>query len=307
MTDERPRFGLIGTGIWVRAVQAPALARSTAVRFTSILGRNEAATGAIAAAHGVTPYADLGSFLDSVDIVGIALPPDVQPDFALAAIAAGKHVLLEKPVATDPAAADAIVAALEERGLASLVFFTHLLIPRVRSWLDEAIATGGWISARIEGFSRVFVDPSSPYHSSAWRSKGGALWDSTPHAVAVLTTVLGPADAVSGLRGQGDLTQVTLHHRSGAISSITATMDAPAALPGETAFFGSAGKLTLPPSPNWNLEAEGAYGVALTALADAAAGKPGVQRPDARFGAHVTKILAAAEQSMANGRRIPLS
>ncbi|MDB5561751.1 MAG: hypothetical protein JWN11_1169, partial [Hyphomicrobiales bacterium] len=44
----------------------------------------------------------------------------------------------------------------------------------------------------------------------------------------------------------------------------------------------------------------------LTALASAAAGNPIAPYPDARFGAHVTKILAAAEQCMANGRRISL-
>src|SRR5882757_5264925 len=137
MADERPRFGLIGTGIWARTLHAPAAARSEAVHFSSVLGRDETTADALAAAHGAKPYADLATFLDSVDIVGIALPPDVQPDFALAAIAAGKHVLLEKPVATDPAAADEIAVELESRGLVSVAFFTQLLMPRVRSWSDE--------------------------------------------------------------------------------------------------------------------------------------------------------------------------
>jgi predicted dehydrogenase len=180
------------------------------------------------------------------------------------------------------------------------VFFTTLYIPRVRRWIAEAAEAGGWATGRIDSFSRVLIDPTSPFHETAWRAGAGALWDTGPHAVAMLLSVLGEVTEVTAVRGRGDLKVLTLNHRTGAISTISLSMDAPGPMPGETAFFGAAGKLALPPSPNWDGEATDAYRVALRALATGEA----ASFPDTRFGATVTRILAAAEQSIASGRRI---
>ncbi len=301
----RPRFGLIGTGAWARNLHAPAAAQSDAVEFTAVFGRNALKATAFAAPFGVRPYADLGTFLDSVDLVGICVPPDIQPQFALAAAKADKPVLLEKPIARDPAAAEAIAAEFEARGLPALVFFTQLLTPRVRAWADDAAAQGGWISARIETYTRILSDPANPVDDTAWRAGVGALWDNGPHAVALLLTILGDVVEIVATRGHGDLKVLTLTHQSGALSTITQAMDAPASIAGETALFGASGKLVLPPGPGWTIDAAEAYDHALHLLAAATRGEPATY-PDARFGLAVTKILAAAERSLADGRRVLL-
>jgi predicted dehydrogenase len=302
----KPRFGLIGTGVWSRKLQAPVAARSDAVAFTAIFGRNRGAAEAIADAHGVAAHDDLAAFLDAVDIVGICVPPAVQPQFALAAAAAGKPLLLEKPVAMDVAEADAVAAALTERNLASVVFFTQLLMPRVQSWLREVRARGGWFSGRVDSFGRVLTDPDNPFHETAWRADAGALWDTGPHAVALLSTALGPVTEVTATHGQGDYSVVTLAHAGGALSTINLTMDAPAPVSGDTALFGAAGKSAPPPSENWDRECNEAYEAALKRLAD-----PGAEADDividAAFGAQVTRVLAAAELSMKSGRRESLT
>jgi predicted dehydrogenase len=301
----KPRFGIIGTGVWARDLQAPVAARSDAVAFSAIMGRNERATEALAARHGVSAYHDLNAFLDAVDIVGICVPPAVQPQFALAAAAAGKPVLLEKPVAVEVEAADAIASAFAERQLPSLVFFTQLLMPRVQRWLREARAKGGWFAARIDSFGRVLVDADNPFHDTVWRAGAGALWDTGPHAVAMLTTILGPVAEVSAVRGQGDFCVVTLTHSGGALSTINLTMDAPAPLPGETTLFGAGGKSAMPPTEDWNGECAEAYAAALRRLADPSSAHDIAL--DAAFGAAVTKVLAAAERSMTSGRRETLA
>jgi predicted dehydrogenase len=302
--SDRPRFGLIGTGVWPRLIQAPAARASNAVDFTSVFGRNALKAEAFAAPFGVRAYADLDAFLDSVDIVGISVPPNVQAKFALAAAKAGKPVVMEKPLAIEALEADTIAAEFEDRGVAALVFFTLQLVPRVRDWADAARATGGWIAGRVDSFSRVLTDTTSPFHDTvaAWRGTAGALWDTGPHAVALLLTILGDVVEIGATRGHGDLKILTLTHASGAVSTVTLTMDAPANLPGETALFGAAGKNLLPPSADFDGEAMAAYASALAALASGnTAGLP-----DARLGATVTKILAAAERSLATGRRIDL-
>jgi len=306
MTDARPRFGLIGTGVWVRDVQAPAAAASDTVRFTSIFGRNREAAETLAGEHGVTAETDLDRFLDGVDIVGIALPPSAQPEFAMQAIAAGKHLLLEKPVAMEVEAARRIADGLEAKGLKSVVFFTNLINRRVSAWLDDVRAAGGWVGGRIDSFSGVLVDPSNPFHSTAqWRGPAGALWDTVPHAVALLTRIFGPVAEVTAMTGQGDLKAAILHHRDGGLTTINFAMDMPPSVPGETVIYGKAGKREMPAHVfDWTTVARHAYADALTSLAAAATHGEPSPHPDARFGAAVTAVIAAIERSIAEGRTV---
>jgi len=305
MTNSPLRFGLIGTGIWVRDVHAPAAARSDAVRFTSVYGRNPTTTSAVAAANGATPYSDLAAFLEGVDIVGLALPPDAQPEFAEKAIAAGKHLLLEKPVALDNDAAKSIADGLERKGLKSLVFFTNLMNPRVTAWLDDVRTVDGWTGGRIDSFSGLMIDPNNPFYSTlGWRGKAGALWDTAPHAVALLTEVFGPVVEVSATAGKGDLKAATLTHRDGGLTTLNLAMDMSPAVPGETVIYGKAGKRAVPGAVlDWTSTSREAYGNALASLVAAINGEA-TKHPDARFGAYVTAVLSAIERSIATKRAV---
>lgn len=307
MSNTLPRFGLIGTGIWVREVQAPAAAASKIVKLTSIFGRNQTAAAEIAAENGATAEADLDRFLDSVDIVGIALPPSAQPEFAMAAIAAGKHLLLEKPVAVEVEAANRIADGLDEKGLKSLVFFTSLINPRNVAWLADVHAVGGWTGGRADSFSNVLVDPANPFHTTAhWRSGTGALWDTVPHAVAMLTRIFGPVVEVYAAAGMGDLKAATLTHRDGALTTINLAMDMPAAVAGETVIYGPAGKSALPAAVlDWKTNAQQVYGEALRSLVASINGEA-TSHPDARFGANVTTVIAAIECSIASHHPVTL-
>lgn len=305
MPRSTPRFGLIGTGIWVSDVQAPAAAGSEAVRFTSVYGRNTAAAAAIAGVHGVTAYSDLAGFFDSVDIVGIALPPAAQPEFALAAIAAGKHLLLEKPVAIEVEAARRIADGLDEKGLKSLVFFTGVLNRRNQIWLADVRAVGGWVGGRVDLFSGVLVDPANPFHSTVqWRAGAGALWDMVPHAVAMLTQIFGPVIEVSAGAGTGDLKAAILSHRDGGLTTINLAMDMPSSVPGETVIYGKAGKREMPMQVlDLKTNARQVYGEALASLVASIEGEP-TTHPDARFGAYVTEVIAAIERALAERRAV---
>ncbi len=307
MTLHPLRFGLIGTGIWVHDVQAPAAAASSAVRFTSVYGRSQSAAATIASAHGVTAHSSLEQFLESVDIVGIALPPSAQPDFAMAAIAAGKHLLLEKPVAIEVSAAQRIADGLDAQRLKSLVFFTSLINPRNQTWLADVHQVGGWVGGRVDAFSGVLVDPANPFHSTAaWRSTTGALWDTVPHAVAMLTRIFGPVATVSASAGIGDLKTAVLNHRDGGLTTINLAMDMPSSVPGETVIYGKAGKRELPAAVlDWKTNARQVYGEALLSLVAAIDGKA-TTHPDARFGAYVTEVIAAIEHSLEQRRPIAI-
>src|SRR5215472_4146863 len=109
-TGRALKFGLIGTGYWARITHAPALASTDGI---------EKAAADLAAAYGVTAHHDVAAFLDGLDGVAFAVPPGVQAAIATTAASAGKHLLLEKPIATSAADADALVRAVEQAGVAS--------------------------------------------------------------------------------------------------------------------------------------------------------------------------------------------
>ena len=103
------RFGVLGTGFWAQHVHAASLAEHDGAELVGVWGRDLAKAKALGAEFDVAGYGDLDALLGEVDAVSIALPPSVQVDLAIRAAEAGKHLLLEKPIALDLASADRLV------------------------------------------------------------------------------------------------------------------------------------------------------------------------------------------------------
>ncbi|MEV6298405.1 Gfo/Idh/MocA family oxidoreductase [Actinoplanes sp. NPDC051861] len=288
------RFGLFGTGPWAHIAHAPALAAHADVEFVGVWGRDQAKAAELAGKYDIRAYEDDSELLADVDAVAIALPPHVQGPLALRAAEAGKHLVLDKPVALTAEDAEAIAAAVEERDLASVVFFTRRFTPETEGFLAEAVAAGGWTEARVDHLGSIFTD-DNPFGASPWRRERGGLWDVGPHALALVLPVLGPVTEVAGMAGERDLTHLVLRHEGGAISRLTLSVDAPPAAAREEALFAGEAGLAVPPRAQWRPEV--ALGRALDQLITAAGGGA---RPDCdvRFGASVTAILAAADRAV---------
>lgn len=298
------KFGLVGTGYWARVTHGAVLAREPRIDLAGMWGRDAAKAAALAAELGTQAYPDFPAFLRQVDAVAFAVPPDVQAALAVQAAEAGKHLLLEKPIATSAADADRLVDAVEAAGVSSVVFFTALFDESSRDWLASVQASewnGGW--AR---WISSAVGADSPYASSLWRQEKGALWDVGPHALSLLSAALGAVVGVSADRGAGDLVHLVFHHASGATSTASLTLTAPEpAVNVELSLWGPAGISTMPRIQE--SAAEAAFGVAVRELvASATAGQPS-HRCDVRLGAEVVKILAAAEGQISAGRSITVS
>lgn len=291
MRTGKTRVGLIGTGNWARTLHGPGLRRSEDIQFLGLWGRNKERTLRLARELETLAFPDLNALLESVDAVAVAVDPMAQPGVAIEAAQAGKHVLLEKPLALDNASAARIAAAIESAHVQSLVFLTQAFDPTSQQAMLRLL-NGRWDG--VQG--RVLVpgaDVDDRAAARSWREVVGALWDVGPHVIAAATAASGDVVEVLGGHGPHQTTFVTLRHASGAISQIAVSLHAPKrALSWEITAFGKSGtaKLGVP------LDPQGAY---QTALRELASGKSGVRTLGSlRSHVHIVRVLTAIETSL---------
>src|SRR5687767_12665219 len=146
------RFGLVGTGPWAIMAHGPGLKMAKDVDLVGVWGRNPDSTRSLAESLGATAYDDFDAMVADVGAVAFAAPPDVQAELAVVAARAGKHLLLDKPVAIDVDAARAIRDAVASSGAASVVFFTDRFVDTSRAWFDEVRTMTGWRGGWLRWF-----------------------------------------------------------------------------------------------------------------------------------------------------------
>ena len=270
---------MIGTGHWARVVHGASASQHPRVEFVGVWGRDPSATSAVAAEFNAQAYSNIDQLIDDVDALTFAVPPDVQADIATRAAARGRHLLLEKPIATSVADALRLERAVADAGVASVVFFTRRFVPDTVEWLERVAELGGWECGRAEFCSAVFV-PGSPFAASAWRREKGALWDIGPHALSILWPVLGDVTTVMAGAGRGDQVHLIMRHTEGRSSTASLSMTVPEAATGSALYvYGSGGRMTAPGTFELP-RVVAAHQAALDALIDQAE-QPGV-RPSVR-------------------------
>jgi predicted dehydrogenase len=298
------RFGLIGTGYWATTVHGPGVAEYTAAELVGVWGRDPARTQHAASVLSTRAYDNLVGLVADVDALTFAVPPDVQASIATRAALAGKHLLLEKPIATNVNDVQKLQAAVGSSGVASIVFFTRRFIPELESWLEQRVAEGGWECARAEFAAAIFVD-GNPFGDSPWRHDKGALWDVGPHALSMLIPILGNVESLVAGAGVRDQVHLVLQHAEQRSSSVSLSLTVPPAATGTSVYvYGERGRAE---APSGRFDVAGAYRAALDALIERAAMSKPAHACDVHFGAQVVAILAAAEESLRSGRRVDIS
>jgi predicted dehydrogenase len=138
-----------------------------------------------------------------VDVVDITTPNHLHAEMALAAIAAGKHVYCEKPLALDAASAVAMADAAAAAGVVTLVGFNYLQNPALiaaKRFVDEGAIGTVW-HVRGVFHQDVLADPRQPF---GWRFEralagAGALGDLGAHVLAILHSLAGEVTQVCAL------------------------------------------------------------------------------------------------------------
>jgi predicted dehydrogenase len=193
------RLGLLGTGIAPKKLYLPA--------FEQVKGRIELVACANRTKRKALEYAKLAGIpkvvddaeelfaLPELDAVIISLPIDVQPRFVLAALAAGKAVLSEKPVAPNVRAARELLRKARRHRAPWLVGENFAFMPhvgRLVSWVK-----GGKLGdvRLVEATQMTVMDEKNPYFHTAWRAKpghvGGFVADAGVHLACAVRRCLG--------------------------------------------------------------------------------------------------------------------
>jgi predicted dehydrogenase len=296
ITGTPVKAGLVGAGPWARMVHAPGLAVHGGVEFTHIWARNAEAARSIADRYDLGICADHSELIRAVDLISYSVPPAVQAPLATAARAAGKAVLLEKPVAKGVVEARHVEHAAPSASSPAVVNYTRLLDARMQHWIADQLGSP-WIDARIILTNGAILSGSA-FSDSAWRHEADAgLWDLGPHAFSLLVTILGPVASVeAGLADR--VVRLCAQHSNGGHSEVVCSV----ATSDEEAYeFAARDGERSRPSPV--VDPAGAFRRALDVLLYGGTGPGDFTASDLRVSTHIVEILAAGSQSIADGAR----
>ena len=215
---ERVRVGMIGAG-FIASYHLDGLRAAGGADVRMIAGRNADKTAALAARYDIAATtADWREVIarDDLDAVVITTPDETHPEIAIAAARAGKHILLQKPMARTAEECRRIIAAVDAAGVRLQVSFMHRYFEEVvaaRQLLAEG-AIGRTFSMRMRN-ATPGPDWGAWFYSRE-RVGGGVVMQLGVHGIDLLRHLFGEIDALSArtalLRTERRLADGTLVH-----------------------------------------------------------------------------------------------
>ena len=204
---------------------------------------------------GITLYTDLNDLLTDprIDIISVCLPSAMHSDFAVRAMEAGKHVLVEKPLDITPERAQRIEDARIRTGMTCGVVhqnrFNVNMYP-IREMLDS-----GRLGKLIMGTFAVKWYREQHYYNNGWHGTwdmdgGGSLMNQSIHTVDLMQWLMGDVESVSSHMGlfdhnieTEDATVSVVKFKSGAMATFVSTTCAYPGLSTEICLYGTGGSI----------------------------------------------------------------
>jgi len=174
------RIAVVGYGYW-GAKHVRVLAGTPGVEVVVVDGND----GRLVEAAAHYPWArfasDVREVLDEVDAVVVATPPSSHTAVAQTALEAGKHVLVEKPLATSVADAELLVRTAARRGVHLMV--GHTFEYNAAVWkLRELVRSGA--------LGRILYVDTSRLSLGRYQSDVNVIWDLAPHDISIVSFIL---------------------------------------------------------------------------------------------------------------------
>jgi dTDP-3,4-didehydro-2,6-dideoxy-alpha-D-glucose 3-reductase len=197
----RIRIGVLGTAEIAFRRFLPALRRSTSIEYAGVASRNIDHASPFIDAFGGRGYGGYRELLGdpAVHAVYVPLPPALHHEWGMAAVEAGKHVLMEKPFTTHLRHTRELVDAARARGLAvheNYMFLYHAQLDRIRRLIEEGAIGDPRLYRATFGFPRR--DATDFRYDRA--SGGGALLDCGGYPLRLAAELLGEGARVTAAR-----------------------------------------------------------------------------------------------------------
>jgi predicted dehydrogenase len=248
--------GLIGAGN-ISGTHARA-AVAAGLRIAGVYGGNPDKARELADRHGAPAFQTVEALLAHapLDCVMIGSPSGLHASHAMAAVRAGKHVLVEKPLDIASSRIDRLIDEVDRARVTLGVFFQDRLKPAIVD-IKRRIDAGEIGTPLLATGEVKWFRPREYYSASRWRGTwaldgGGALMNQGIHTVDLMLYLLGPVMRVSGLVATRyhaieaeDTASALLEFANGAQGTIDATTAASPGFPRRVRITGSAGSLAL--------------------------------------------------------------
>jgi predicted dehydrogenase len=179
--------GVVGLGIWGRN-HAALYANYHRSNLSVVCDTNEERARSLAKKYGCAWATDIDSALRQCDAIAIATPDFAHTEVALAAIAAGRHVLIEKPLATTSEEAVKIWRAADAARIVGMVDF-HLRWSPDYLLISDAIRKGDLGSVYM-AYIRISNALEVAQHWLSWSNRSGPEWFLLPHIVDLMVWLL---------------------------------------------------------------------------------------------------------------------
>jgi predicted dehydrogenase len=298
------KIGLIGCGAVTERSHVPALlAAGERLKITAAVDRNPARAELISKMCGAMAFAEIADAIPHLDAAIVALPHFLHASAGIQLLAAGKHVLVEKPMALNGAECNAMIAAAKNSGARLSVGQMRRFCPAVMAakWLLTGGAIGKILRWKIlEGM--VYCWPvASDFFFRRETAGGGVLLDTGAHTLDMLLWFFGDVekfeyrdDAGGGVEADCEIKMKMKNGSEGCIE-LSRTRN----LPGILEVEGTAGRLLLDFGSNQCVVLPSALGekIAITATGDFTAA--GADLGAAMFALQLDDWLGAMEQKRA--------
>lgn len=192
------RVGLVGYGFGMRVFHVPLIQHVAGLDIGGVYSPSEESRARAGQELGVKTYATLEDLVSAdIDVVVISTPHDTHAPLALQALAAGKHVVVDKIMCISLEEADAMLDAARQAGRILTVY-------QNRRWDGDFLTLRRLLAEGAIGESLVlearWVRGGGLSKRAAWRlerARGGGMWlDLGSHMVDQLLLVAGPVEAV---------------------------------------------------------------------------------------------------------------
>ncbi|WP_211104256.1 Gfo/Idh/MocA family oxidoreductase [Azospirillum sp. Sh1] len=314
MSKVRRRVGVIGLGMASAPHAQSLIDLAGRVEVAGCFSPSADRRAAFAARHGLPVVDRLEALLEDPALSAVLLltPPDTHAELVARCAAAGKHVLLEKPLDATPEGARAVVSAMEAAGLTLGVMLQHRFrasVERLAGLMRDG-ALGRPLTAAVSvRWWRDAAYYAQPGRGMKARDGGGVLLTQAIHTLDAFVSLLGLPDRVAGFAATSvlrksdmdteDVVAMALRYGNGMLATVNATTAVYPGYPERIEIAGSDGSAVLAGD---RLEVQLVNGERITAGADGATLGGGAD-PMAFSHQHHRAVLSDFLDALDEGRR----